>query len=436
MNAETLIQKYLDFALTPEEHRELNRLLREDAELRASFCDLAEQALVLGDFGRVAGMENVRSKASIQTRLSPASWLVLVAGIVLLAGAVSLWWSGREEPVLRLVEGSGGITWSRGGEFREAIQPGSDLAAGTIETVGDSATARLRFRDGSLIDLAGETELSFAEDGQKRLFLRRGSLNARVEPQPDGRPMVVRTPSAEAHVIGTTFHLAARPEDTLLNVEEGLVTLKRLVDGDSVDVPAKSTAVASLDSGLSLEAASTPEPLAEWRFDFTTRVPPRIWRGIWKDGPAGGVMTASPYVAGKKDDGKVVTHFGVSVRTAYLDPTVRLEVGRDSFIRYRLRLRERVPLQLMLLTNRKNGDYGGNFECKVSPELLRPLGEGWHELVVPVSRFQPVAPDWKRKQRYPSPVGNVVTSAILSSFGKDAGLEVAEFSLGGGGGRE
>lgn len=431
MNAEILIQKYLDFALTPEEHRELNRLLREDAEVRATFCDVAEQALVLGDIGRVGRMEAPETPAPV--RRSPVSWLALAAGIVLLAAAVAVWMADREEPVLKLVEGTGGITWSRGGEFREVVLPGSDLADGTIETVGDSATARLSFRDGSVIDLAGETELSFSEDGQKRLFLRRGSLNARVMPQPEGHPMVVRTPSAEAHVVGTAFHLAARPEDTLLNVEEGLVTLKRLVDGDSVDVPAKSTAVASLDSGLSLAPASTPEPLAEWGFDFTTTLPPRIWRGVWKDGPSGGIMTASPYVAGKKGDGKVVTHFGVSIRTAYLEPSIRLVVQEGSFVRYRLRLRESVPMQLMLLTNRTNGDFGGNFECKLSADLLRPLGGGWYELVVPVESFQPAAPDLKRRQRYPSPIGNVVTSAILSTFQRDAGLEIAEFSLGTGG---
>ena len=31
--------------------------------------------------------------------------------------------------------------------------------------------------------------------------------------------MIIRTPSAEAEVVGTTFNLSARPDDTLLKVD-------------------------------------------------------------------------------------------------------------------------------------------------------------------------------------------------------------------------
>ena len=52
-------------------------------------------------------------------------------------------------------------------------------------------------------------------------------------------------------------------------------------------------------------------------------------------------MVASPYVAKRHPDGTTVTHFGVSVRTAYLNPPLALVVRRDSVILYRFRQERR-----------------------------------------------------------------------------------------------
>lgn len=241
--------------------------------------------------------------------------------------------------------------------------------------------------------------------------------------------MIVRTPSAEAEIVGTTFNLSARPDDTLLKVDEGLVKLKRLADGSSIDVPAQSSAVASLNSSLKLDPAVTPEPLTRWRFDFTSIVPPQIWRGIWHDTPEGGRMVASPYVAQKTKEGTVVTHFGVSVRTSYLNPPLVLAVAEQSVIRYRLKQDTPAPLQLMLLTNQPNGGFGGNFECKIGSDELRPNADGWCELDIPLNRFKPVDRRPHVRARHPTPVGNIVASFLLSSFKRDTGLTVAEFEL-------
>jgi ferric-dicitrate binding protein FerR (iron transport regulator) len=433
MTPHLLLQKYLDDRLTPEESAALQEALRRDPELRASLRDVAEQAVLLGDLGRVERIEDKRLAGTVppsRPAVGRGSFLAAAAALVALLLAAAGFRAGtRERPVLTFLDGAGTVAWSRGAEWREDLAPGDRLGAGTLETVGETAAARLRFRDGSTLELAGDTELSFSEDGPKEIFLRRGSLSARVVPQPAARPMRVRTPSAEALVLGTAFRLSTRPDDTVLQVEEGLVRLKRLADGRSVEVPAKSTAVASLDSGSDLAPAVAPEPQQEWRFDFGTTVPPRIWRGVWTDGPDGGVMAASPYVARRTPDGGIVTHFGVSVRTAHLDSPVSLLAVGNSLLRFRLRLREEVPLQLMLLTNRVDGDFGGNFECGVRPEAARPTGDGWRELVVPVSRFRPAAAKPWQRDRYPTPVGNVITSVIVSTYGQEAGLEVASFGL-------
>jgi|APTNR8051073442_1049403.scaffolds.fasta_scaffold02453_5 ferric-dicitrate binding protein FerR (iron transport regulator) len=431
MNDDLLIQRLLDGTLMPPEHAEFNQRLREDADLRQHLRDIAEQAVAMGDMARQRETDTpvCSPPTPTQFRADRSVRLTLAASIAVLATSAWLWLGSGDAPVLTLVDSSGTVVWNHGGEMRVNVSDGEKLAAGTLETLGETASAQLQFADGTIISLTGESELSFSEEDQKLLVLRKGSLSAQVKPQRPKHPMIVRTPSAEAEIVGTTFNLSARPDDTLLKVDEGLVRLKRLADGTSIDVPAQSSALASLNSSLKLDPAVTPEPLMRWRFDFTTTVPPQIWRGIWHDTPEGGRMVASPYVAQKSKEGAVITHFGVSIRTGYLNPPLALSVTEQSVIRYRLKQNEPAPLQLMLITNKPIGSFGGNFECKIGRAELRPDAGGWCELEIPISRFQLIDHRPHVRLRHPTPVGNIVASFLLSSFKLDTGLTVAHFEL-------
>jgi hypothetical protein len=426
MSDDLLIQHYIDGALNGDALAAFNQRLREDAALRDELRDIAEQAVAMGDLARSAA---ARAVALPVTKTPRAAWAMpwaLAASIALLAAVgAGLWMGSRETPVLTLVEASGSVAWSRGGEWRTEVSIGERLTAGTIETVGETATAQLRFADGTLITLTGESELSFSEAERKLLVLRKGSLSAQVKAQPPGHPMLVRTASAEAEVIGTVFNLAARRDETWLNVDEGLVKLKRLADGSSVDVPARSSAVASLDSAAKLNAATTPAALTGWSFDFATTVPPRDWRGVYD----GEQMVASPYVASRKSADQVITHFGVSVRTGLLNPPLALIVTDTSVIRYRLRQAQPGPLQIMLLTADSRGGYGGNFEVKFNSADFPPDRDGWCDVAVPISRFVPVDERQHIRDHHPSPVGNILTSVLVSSFRVDTGLSVSRFNL-------
>jgi ferric-dicitrate binding protein FerR (iron transport regulator) len=420
MNDELLIQHYLDGRLTAEDLATFQQRLREDAELREHLRCIAEQAVAFGDLvRREMATPAVEAPKAARARFT---WLALAASIAVLAASAWLFFASKPDAVLKLVESTGTVAWSDG----TAIETGAILPAGTLETVGEASSALLRFDDGSLITLHGDAELSFSSEHQKVLSLARGTLSAEVRPQPAGRPMLIRTPSAMAEVVGTVFDLSARSEDTLLKVDEGLVKLKRLADGSQVDVPAQRSAVASLETDAQLAVAATPEPLTQWAFDFTTSEPPRDWRGFSK----GGVMHASPYVAKKMADGRIITHFGISVRTAMLEQPLRLLATNSSVIRYRLRQDKPGDLQFMLLTHQPEGGFGGNFECRIQAEELQPAADGWCEVVIPVTRCKPVDHRAHIRERHPSAAGNIITSAIISSFRDDRHLEVSHFELG------
>lgn len=417
MNDDRLIHRYLDGALNAGELASFNQRLRQDTALRGELRDIAEQVVAMGDFARLVAAQRAPQPTVAAT--ANHSWLALAASIVVLMASARLWMGGEAAPVLTVVEASGAVAWSEGGEWRAEVRVGEALAAGTLETIGEMASAQLRFPDGTLLSLTGDSELSFSDDEQKRLVLRRGSLAAQVQPQPDGQPMLVRTPSAEAEVIGTAFNLAARPEDTLLKVDEGMVKLKRLADGRAIEVPAKSSALASLDSASQFQSVATPEPLTRWSFDFTTTAAPRDWRGV----SDGAKMTASPYVASRTASGGIVTHFGISVRAAQLQPPVALVASDTSVIRYRLKQDEPAPLQVMLLTAKPSGGFGGNFEARINADELQPDRDGWCDVAIPIGAFRPLAP------KHASPIGHILTSVLLSSFQKDTKLTVSHFAL-------
>jgi len=67
-----------------------------------------------------------------------------------------LWLGSRDLPVLTLVASSGTVVWNHRGEMRVNVSDGEKLAAGTLETLGETASAQLLFADGTVISLTNK----------------------------------------------------------------------------------------------------------------------------------------------------------------------------------------------------------------------------------------------------------------------------------------
>ena len=116
--------------------------------------------------------------------------------------------------------------------------------------------------------------LTFADVGQKKLRLKQGAFTADVVPQPVGKPMIVQTPSTVIEVVGTRFEVEALQSFTTVNVREGNVRLKHLVDGNSVNIPADYRVIAEAGGDLS-PMPLPPQKLLEESVGCTG------WR-VWK----------------------------------------------------------------------------------------------------------------------------------------------------------
>jgi hypothetical protein len=100
--------------------------------------------------------------------------------------------------------------------------------------------------------------------------------------------MIVRTPQAEARVLGTAFQMTVEAGVTRLAVKSGKVRLTRRSDGRSVDVPAGAFAVAGPGADLSPRplAPKVRPPLLAEAFEEPRGVDAR-WR------PTGGALRTS-----------------------------------------------------------------------------------------------------------------------------------------------
>lgn len=133
---------------------------------------------------------------------------------------------------------------------------GRPIPPGAALEVAPGGRAVAVYPDGTRLELAGGTRLreifDVGPERGKRAILERGTITVEAARQPEGRPLVVASPHAEARVVGTTFRLLVEEGTTRLEVRRGRVRLARLSDGQAVDVPAGFFAVAAPGADVTL----------------------------------------------------------------------------------------------------------------------------------------------------------------------------------------
>ncbi len=421
-----LLMRHLDGRLSGDDLRALNDLLRTDARARDWLREIAGQAVAMGDLARSRTAE--RPAAVAGPARSPR-WFAAPAWAALAVASVGLmwWWAGPARRSAALVDVSGSVLWSDGGTGPQPVSAsGARLHSGTLETVGAVSSAQLRFDDGTWFTLGGNSELSFSAVGATRVHLRGGSLTAWVARQPPGRPLVVRTPTAEVEVLGTEFAVNTVADQTQLNVETGRVRLRRLVDGRVVEVAARHEAVASLDAQQPLVAVAPAVPPGEWNADLAS-APTGGSKGepIAATGARPACWRAVPLVMGRRAAGSPVIHHGISVRETSRSPAGSfVSLSSDSEVVLRWRTDRPSGLFVFLITQRPGGGFGGNFEIKTAALAGSDDGGGWRRAALPLRDFRPLHPG---RAAF---AGHGVSAVLVTTYGTDAGLEVAAVRIG------
>ena len=292
-----------------------------------------------------------------------------------------------------------------------------------VEGVAPDSWFELQFNDGSTVMISGTSMLTFADAGQKVLRLKEGSLSARVEPQPDDKPMLVHTHTALLEVLGTRFKVDADLASTALNVSEGEVRVTRLSDNSEVDVPAKHRLVVEADNELI--AISAPESVSEWNSELH-RKPDSYgkWQSPTDGRPAS--LKAIPLIPPGFPD---VTLYlaGLSVDRADDSPVV-VQPGSRFIVRGRLQKEAQVHFGTRV--SHPNGEMAGMFRGDLHKKqpLARIDTDGHFEEVYHLERFSIDPAVYDRKDELASKPDGLILNGVWAFTHTDepAGLEGLE----------
>ncbi|MEO2018150.1 MAG: FecR family protein [Fuerstiella sp.] len=262
-----LVSDYCSGTLTDAEFSELESRLRESHELRQLLIEYRSiesalpSAVVAGTMGQAESSAMKKNRAIRRLRIA---LLAMAAGLALMFG-LSFLRPGNEPQIATVRSLSGSVRWTGAGGLVSDVQAaGQSLTGGILETLSVDSSAELKFLDGSTVSLNGSSVLTISDRGQKELRLREGSLSANVVTQPTGKPLRLFTPAATLEVLGTQFDVTADFNQTKISVNEGLVRVKRVTDGQFADVKAAHSLLATIEAQESLVATPITAPISVW----------------------------------------------------------------------------------------------------------------------------------------------------------------------------
>ncbi|NNE91357.1 MAG: FecR domain-containing protein, partial [Verrucomicrobiales bacterium] len=288
-----------------------------------------------------------------------------------------------------------------------------------LEALTPDSWAELEFSDGTSLSLAGQSAVTVSViEGQKVIRVREGQLSIDAAKQPAGRPLRVITPSAEAEVLGTQFNVKADEFSARFVVNEGLVRVTRLADGQVEEVAADQVVVAALERNTEFSAAPRRAFVETWK----SQLPRDQLQGRWEPQPAG--LRAIPHLW-KGDTNDPVTP--VLLYSAVLDPSkgtlppVRLAGGTRVVVRGKIDRAESIHLGFG--TNRRRGGFVGKYSLPGGIKAT-PNKDGRFELDLSLEDFKPT------RKRFPSsPVGHEIDWLWVQTVKVDAGLVVESVEL-------
>lgn len=196
---------------------------------------------------------------SHRTRGVSAALVLATSAALLLAVAAGLYWlADGNSPSARLANVAGIVSLVRDGRTLSAERLG-ELAPGDTLVSGPVGSAEIVFDDGTTVRLAADTVLSLQKSGGKHIQLSQGELLADVSRQARGQPMIFRTSTAEATVLGTRLRLQAAPLATALEVMEGAVEMRSLAaDGAESRVITEGQIAYASQGGVVAHSAAWP----------------------------------------------------------------------------------------------------------------------------------------------------------------------------------
>ena len=423
-----LLAKLVEATITSEEFEELESLLDGDEDAQRRYlhylglhADMQEPGMAVRD--RMDDSSSGRRRFSMALLAAAAVIAGLVAAIALVPRpdptAPGLVDAPALQPIARIVELNGSVSWTGdGGQRTHSPDVDGELGGGVLEAMAQNSWAEIEFLDGSRVRVSGPTVLTLSEgDDGKRVRLRHGELSAEVRPQVAGKPFRLETSSAEMEVIGTRFNVVADSSSTRVSVNEGMVRVRRLADGELREVPADHHVVAALERGTDFEVVPRRRHVESW----ASELPGDLRYGDWSADGDSGVLKAKPLLWTQDRQHPILLHVA-SLHPAASDfsPVRLTEKAR---LRIRGRLDRDHGVVFGLTTLYPEGGFAGKYSTFQEVTIDRDLG-GVFDVTLPLAAFKP------EKGCFPaSPVGHELFDCWILTIEEDAGLEISRVEL-------
>lgn len=175
-------------------------------------------------------------------------WLAAAACMLLSFGAAAGYLAfDRFTRVAVLEKAADRVTLVHGGTGRQAAAA-AVLRQGDRLLTGPDGAATVRYRDGTLVEIAAGATVDFLRPAPgvgKSVWIERGAVSAQVAPQPKGEPMLFDSRGAATRVLGTSLSVRVEGDETRVQVREGRVRLTRKSDGKALTISGGEFAVSA-----------------------------------------------------------------------------------------------------------------------------------------------------------------------------------------------
>lgn len=236
MNLESLIHAAIDGEITPDQHVQLEALLRSDWQARRLYLELVDQHARLL---QQPAVNTGRLQATTPKRQPRRWWPSLTAAAAAIACAF-LFWPRHPAETEATSNGVAMLSQTMDAQFATALRSGDTLKPGTVKLT--QGLAQIEFYSGATALIEGAAEIEILSAWEARCL----SGRVRVHVPPAARGFMMHAPGMKLEDLGTEFALNVKDNTSAVHVFEG-----------EVIAHTDAQTSASLKQGMSLSSAKT-----------------------------------------------------------------------------------------------------------------------------------------------------------------------------------
>lgn len=236
MNLDSLIHAEIDGEITPEQHAQLEALLRTDWQARQRYLELVDQHARLLQQPAV----NTGRLPKPTPKKSTRNWWPSLTAAAAAIACAFIFWPQHSSETEATSTGVAMLSQTMDAKFATTLRSGDTLKPGTIQLT--QGLAQIEFFSGATALIEGSAQIEILSAWEARCV----SGRVRVHVPPAAKGFLMHAPGMKLEDLGTEFALNVKGDTSAVHVFEG-----------EVIAHTASQSAASLKQGMSLTSAKT-----------------------------------------------------------------------------------------------------------------------------------------------------------------------------------